>query len=64
MKRFMDKTVLVTGGGRGIGLAVAENFAKEGAKVCIGDLNLEQAKKSAEMIKENYNTECVATTWM
>ena len=36
MKRFEDKVVIVTGGARGIGRAVVEAFAREGAKVGIG----------------------------
>ncbi len=35
MKRFENKTVLVTGGNSGIGLAAAIQFAKEGARVII-----------------------------
>ena len=35
MERFTNKTVLVTGGNSGIGLAVAKAFAAEGARVVI-----------------------------
>ena len=35
MKRFENKTVLVTGGNSGIGLASALQFAREGARVVI-----------------------------
>ncbi|MEV4729741.1 3-oxoacyl-ACP reductase FabG [Saccharopolyspora sp. NPDC049426] len=34
-----DKTALITGGAQGIGLAIAERFAAEGARVVIADLD-------------------------
>ena len=40
--RFEGKTAFVTGGSRGIGKAIAEHFANEGANVAIIDVN-EQA---------------------
>lgn len=44
-----DKTVLVTGGSRGIGAACADAFAKEGANVAIiYSGNAEKAEKVAK----------------
>src|SRR5271155_2334159 len=42
-----DKIVAVTGGARGIGRATAAEFATAGAKVAIGDLDVELAEKAA-----------------
>lgn len=47
--RFAGQTAVITGGASGVGLALAERFTKEGAKVSIWDRDverLEQAKQS------------------
>ena len=48
--RLQNKVAIVTGAGSGIGKAIAEGFADEGATVAIADLNLEAAGKTAENI--------------
>ncbi len=45
--RFTDKAVLVTGGNRGIGLAVVELFASEGAKVALMARDADRGAKIA-----------------
>ena len=35
---FKDKVVVITGGARGIGKCIADEFKKQGAKICIIDL--------------------------
>jgi len=48
-----DKIALVTGGGQGIGQVIGDNLAKSGAHVIFGDINLENAEKSAESVLAN-----------
>jgi 2-hydroxycyclohexanecarboxyl-CoA dehydrogenase len=51
MQRFEGKTVIVTGGGGGIGGATCRRFGKEGARVAVLDLNLDAAEKVAAAIR-------------
>jgi 3alpha(or 20beta)-hydroxysteroid dehydrogenase len=45
-----DRVAVVTGGASGIGLAVVECFARQGASVVIADLDIEQASAQAESL--------------
>jgi NAD(P)-dependent dehydrogenase (short-subunit alcohol dehydrogenase family) len=49
--RFQDRGVLVTGGGSGIGQQVCYAAADEGARVVVGDLDLERAEGTVAEIR-------------
>jgi NAD(P)-dependent dehydrogenase (short-subunit alcohol dehydrogenase family) len=51
MLRLKDKVALITGAGRGIGLAGAVAFAGEGAKVVIAEVNEERGTRAADHIR-------------
>ena len=51
MKRFGNQTVVVTGGGGGIGGATCKRFGAEGARVAVLDLNLDAAETVAAAIR-------------
>jgi len=51
MQRFKEQTVVVTGGGGGIGGATCRRFGSEGARVAVFDLNVEAAEKVASAIR-------------
>jgi NAD(P)-dependent dehydrogenase (short-subunit alcohol dehydrogenase family) len=48
--RLEDKVAIVTGAASGMGKAIAELFAREGAKVIVSDVNLEGAQVVADNI--------------
>ncbi|AOZ03523.1 2-hydroxycyclohexanecarboxyl-CoA dehydrogenase [Cupriavidus sp. USMAHM13] len=51
MQRFEGKTVVVTGGGGGIGGATCRRFGREGARVAVFDRNAETAESVAAAIR-------------
>lgn len=50
MGRMSGRTVVVTGGGSGIGAGIAKGMAREGANIAVADLNLEAAQGVADTI--------------
>lgn len=53
-ERLIGKNVIITGGGRGLGLAMAKKFSSEGAKVLITGRNIDTLKKEAKEIGCQY----------
>jgi NAD(P)-dependent dehydrogenase (short-subunit alcohol dehydrogenase family) len=46
-----NRVAIITGAGRGIGFGIAERFAREGAKIVIGELVEERGNEAADRLK-------------
>ena len=51
--KLENQTALITGGGRGIGSAIAQLFASEGARVAIADIDPNTARDTAASIGQD-----------
>ncbi|KPE52271.1 SDR family oxidoreductase [Chryseobacterium indologenes] len=52
MQRFKNKTILITGGTNGMGLATAEQFIREGGRAVITGRSEETVRKASEKLGE------------
>lgn len=58
MELLENKVAIVTGGGSGIGRAIAARFASEGAIVCVADIDEKGGLETVDMIRDT-NTKAV-----
>ena len=56
--KMQGKTVIVTGGGRGIGFGIATAFAKEGANIAITNLNEQGLQEAVDQL-QSYGVEAL-----
>lgn len=62
MNRFENQTAVITGGGTGIGFAIAEKLAGEGAKIWILDRDEGLSQKAAQSLRDKgYKADFIAT---
>ena len=54
-----DKVAVITGGSKGIGLAIAEGLAKEGAQLALCARDEQSLMKASEQIQSNFNAKTI-----
>jgi sorbitol-6-phosphate 2-dehydrogenase len=59
-KRLAERVAIVTGAAQGLGEAIAERLADEGAHVMVADINLEGAQEVAARLRERHGVQASA----
>jgi len=57
---FKNKVAIVTGAGQGIGFEICRMLAQKGAAVILNDIDIDLAKKAADLINQNHPDSCLA----
>ncbi len=62
--RVAGRVLIVTGAAQGFGLGIAQDLAKEGARVVLADINVTEAENQAEALRKEYGTNCAMAVAM
>jgi 3-oxoacyl-[acyl-carrier protein] reductase len=62
MALLSGRIVVITGGAQGLGYAIAERFVAEGARVVLGDLDLEATEAAAARLGDAIAVRCDVTS--
>ncbi|MBY0442334.1 MAG: 3-oxoacyl-ACP reductase FabG [Mycobacteriaceae bacterium] len=60
MSLLGGQTAVITGGAQGLGFAIAQRFVAEGARVVLGDVNLDAADAAAQRLGSEFGDNAVA----
>ncbi|MGB5340615.1 MAG: SDR family NAD(P)-dependent oxidoreductase, partial [Thermoanaerobaculia bacterium] len=61
MRSLRDKLILITGGARGIGLAMARRLGRDGGRIVLSDLDAAELDRARESLQQDH-VECSVFT--